>query len=173
MFEWKDGDIYERSIDGGPSIFKVIVKKLRRSAVVLRIYNTPQDEHNFAINVRGEGYVGAGYLYVESASALSEMAYVRALTEKEYKSLLLAVANALGFEAEATAETEDSSAKPKVSGPPAVQAGHGETTEAVPCELISQPAVESIEQAAAIRAERDVYKELVYKMLEGKGRKAG
>ena len=173
MFEWKDGDIYERSIDGGPSIFKVIVKKLRRSAVVLRIYNTPQDEHNFAINVRGDGYVGAGYLYVESASALSEMAYVRALTEKEYKSLLLAVANALGFEAEATAETEDSSAKPKVSGPPAVQAGHGETTEAVPCELISQPAVESIEQAAAVRAERDVYKELVYKMLEGKGRKAG
>lgn len=173
MVEWKDGDIYERSIDGGPSIYKVIVKKHRRSAVVLRIYNVPQNEHNFAINVRGEGYVGAGYLYAESASALNEAAYVRSLTEKEYESLLLAIANALGFEAEATAETEDSSAGPKVSGPPAVQAGHGETTEAVPCELISQPAVESIEQAAAIRAERDVYKELVYKMLEGKRGKAG
>ena len=170
MFEWKDGDIYERSIDGGPPIYKVIVKKHRRSAVVLRIYNVPQNEHNFAINVRGEGYVGAGYLYTESASALNEVAYVRSLTEKEYESLLLAVANALGFEAEAA---EASSAGPKVSGPPAVQAGRGETTEAVPCELISQPAVESIEQAAAIRAERDVYKELVYKMLEGKRGKAG
>ena len=167
MVEWKDGDIYERSIDGGPSIYKVIVKKHRRSAVVLRIYNVPQVEHNFAVNARGEGYVGA-----ESPSALNEAVYVRSLTEKEYESLLLAVANALGFEAEATAETEDSSAGPKVSGPPAVQAGRGETTEAVPCELISQPAVESIEQAAAIRAERDVYKELVYKMLEGKRRKA-
>ena len=167
MVEWKDGDIYERSIDGGPSIYKVIVKKHRRSAVVLRIYNVPQVEHNFAVNARGEGYVGAGYLYSESPSALNEAVYVRSLTEKEYESLLLAVANALGFEAEA------SSAGPKVSGPPAVQAGRGETTEAVPCELISQPAVESIEQAAAIRAERDVYKELVYKMLEGKRGKAG
>ena len=167
MVEWKDGDIYERRIDGGPSIYKVIVKKHRRSAVVLRIYNVPQVEHNFAVNARGEGYVSAGYLYSESPNALSEAVYVRSLTEKEYESLLLAIANALGFEAEA------SSAGPKVSGPPAVQAGHGETTEAVPCELISQPAVESIEQAAAIRAEMDVYKELVYKMLEGKRGKAG
>ena len=104
MIEWKNGDIYERHIDGGPPIYKVIVKKNRRSAVVLRIYEVPQIEHNFAVNARGEGYVGAGYLYAESASTLNEAQLVRSMTDEEYGSLLMVVAGALGIEAKADPE---------------------------------------------------------------------
>ena len=163
MVEWKDGDIYERRIDDGPSIYKVIVKKHRRSAVVLRIYNVPQNEHNFAVNARGWGYVGAGYLYSESMNALSEAEYVRSLTEEEYESLLLAIANALGFEAEAAVSTPKGSGEPITQGTEVNVPGKPASSETIP-----EPVLYPVE-LARIAAERDVYKELTYELLKGKG----
>lgn len=159
MIEWKNGDIYVRRIDGGPAIYKVIVKKNRRSSVVLRIYDVPQIEYNFAINARGEGYVGAAYLYSESSNVLSEAEYIRSMTSEEYDALLMTIAGALGFNVAAPAD-------PDGSGQLVAQEGSviSKPEEAYVCETVSDHALATI-AVAKIEAERDVYKELVYKLL--------
>jgi hypothetical protein len=165
MTEWKNGDVYERHIDGGPPIYKVIVKKNRRSAVVLRIYDVPQAEYSFAVKARSEGYVGAGYLYSESATTLNEAEYVRSLTSEEFNGLLLAVADALGFEADAA---------PQGNGQLVAQEAtvNLEPVEGAACELAETPTMESAVLIAKLSAERDVYKEIVYEFMRG-GAKSG
>lgn len=169
MVEWKDGDIYARRTDGGPPIYKVIVKKHRKSAIVLRIHPRPPEEFSFPVNARGEGYVGAGYLYSESQYALDDSELVRSMDDEEYERLIIAVANALGLVAEVGPAPEEDPQKDGESLIPK------ETAVSVPSEPVTgEVAVESVFypiELARVKAERDVYKELTHELLKGRGLK--